>query len=219
MTTSTIHSKRGEPRVPHSPSTKAGRVLDCQATKAGRVPRSPKGEAGFTLVEVMIAATLGTMVLAGVLSTFLMLGRSGANVANYSMMETQARRALEEFSQDLRMANAVTWNSSSSITLTIPNNYALNSGRVTYSYRSANQTFVRDPKDPASAAGTEAVLIRNVVSFNYSRFDRINNPSTMDMTTKRIQLSMTARTATVTAAGASNIILSASYILRNKYAN
>jgi prepilin-type N-terminal cleavage/methylation domain-containing protein len=181
--------------------------------------RASQSEAGFTLVEVMIAATLGSLVLAGVLSTFLMLGRSGANVANYSMMESQARRALEEFSQDLRMASGITWNSAQSITLTIPNNYTPTLGKVTYAYDPVADEFYRSPRDPTSAAGTKSVLIRNVVDFTYSRFDRINNPSTMDMTTKRIQLNMTARTTTVTTASASNIILSASYILRNKYAN
>lgn len=180
-----------------------------------------KGRRGFTLVEVMIAASIGTMVLAGVMSTFLMLGRSGANVANYSVMESQSRRALEEFSQDLRMASNVTWTSTTSITLTVPNNYTPTLGLVTYSYDSTAKTFGRSPADPSSASGTSRVLIRNVVSFAYSRFDRINNPSTVDTTTKRIQLSMTASTAatTRTVPGASNIILSASYILRNKYAN
>src|SRR3954469_18335908 len=109
-----------------------------------------KGSRGFTLVEVMIAASIGTMVIAGVMSTFLMLGRSGANIANYSMMEAQSRRALEEFSQDLRMANAITWNSATSITLTIPNNYTPTSGVVTYSYDSTNETFTRSPKDSSS---------------------------------------------------------------------
>jgi prepilin-type N-terminal cleavage/methylation domain-containing protein len=177
-----------------------------------------KDRRGFTLVEVMIAASLGTMVLAGVMSTFLMLGRSGANVANYSVMESQARRALEEFSQDVRMANAITWNSTSSITLTIPNNYAPTAGVVTYAYDSGSQKFYRTPRDSTSASG-QTDLIRNVVSFSYARFDRINNPAAQDMTTKRIQISMTARTTSNTAVGASNIILSASYILRNKYAN
>lgn len=177
-----------------------------------------KGRRGFTLVEVMIAASIGTMVLAGVMSTFLMLGRSGANVANYSVMEAQARRALEEFSQDVRMASAITWNSSSSITLTIPNNYAPTSGVVTYAYDGTNRVFYRTPKDSLSASGQNN-LIRNVVTFSYARFDRINNPAVQDMTTKRVQISMTARTTTNTAVGASNIILSASFILRNKYAN
>jgi Tfp pilus assembly protein PilW len=175
--------------------------------------------AAFTLVEVMIAATLGTVVIAAVMSTFLMLGRSGANAANYATMEAQARRALEEFSQDLRMASAITWTSASSITLTVPNNYTPTSGVVTYSYDSSTQIFSRSPKDSSSAAGTTLNLIRNVTTFSYARYDRIDNPATQDTTTKRIQLSMTARTTTRTVPGASNIILSASYILRNKYAN
>src|SRR5688572_23520838 len=86
----------------------------------------------FTLVEVMVASTLGTIVLAGVLSTFLMLGRSGANVANYSMMEAESRRALEELSQDLRMAKDITWNSAESVTLTVPDNYTTTGNQVTY---------------------------------------------------------------------------------------
>ena len=178
-----------------------------------------KSRLGFTLVEVMIGASLGTMILAGVMSTFLMLGRSGANVANYSSMETESRRALEEFSQDLRMASAITWNSPQSITLTVPNNYALTLGLVTYSYDSNTKFFSRSPADSNSSSGTSRVLIRKVQVFAYTRFDRLNNPTSADLTTKRIQLSMTARANTTTVAGASNIILSASYILRNKYAN
>ncbi|MBS0663534.1 MAG: prepilin-type N-terminal cleavage/methylation domain-containing protein [Verrucomicrobia bacterium] len=182
--------------------------------------RSERRARGFTLVEVMIAATLGTFVLAGVLSTFLMLGRSGANVANYSVMESQARRALEEFSQDLRMSSGITWNSASSITLTVPNNYTPTSGVVTYYYDSTAKTFNRRPKDSSTATGT-TTFISNVTSFAYSRYDRINNAATLDTTTKRIQLNMTASTANVTRTvpGASNIIVSASFILRNKYAN
>lgn len=196
--------------------------------------RSKPAVRAFTLVEVLIAASISSLVLAGVMSTFLMLGRSGANVANYSVMEAQSRRALEEFSQDLRMASAVTWNSATSITLTVPNNYPGTGGKVTYAYDSGTsktnpsaQSFYRLPGDHAadSALTTDTAraartrLIKNVVNFTFSRFDRINNPATLDTTTKRIQLSMTARTTSNTAVGASNIILSASYILRNKYAN
>lgn len=186
---------------------------------------SRKKVRAFTLPEVMISGALGSMIIAGVLSTFLMLGRSGANMSNYADMESQARRALEEFSQDVRMASAVVWNGTTSITLTVPNNYAATSGKVTYAYDSSTsasnptrQSFYRIMGD-GTLTYPKTVLIKNIVTFNYARFDRLNLPSTADTTTKRIQLSMKASTSAQTAATTSNIILSSSYILRNKYAN
>ena len=170
---------------------------------------------GFTLMEVIIGGTLGSFVLLGVMTAFLMLGRSGANAANYSVMEAQSRRALEELSQDLRMSSGITWNSATSITLLVPDNYTAFTNRVTYAYDSTAQTFYRMPG--ASGSGNpQTTLIRNVSTFAYSRFDRLDNTTTSDTNTKRVQLSMIVRTTTRTVATASNNILSASFILRNK---
>jgi Tfp pilus assembly protein PilW len=166
----------------------------------------------------MIGAVLGSMVLAAVLTTFLMLGRSGANAANYSVMEAQSRRALEELSQDLRMASDVAWNSSTSLTLLVPDNYTSNSNQVTYAYDSTTKEFYRRPGN-ASSTATKTTLIKNVSTFSYARYDRVDNVSTSNVTTKRIQLSMIVRTADVTVVGATNNILSASFILRNKPVN
>lgn len=182
------------------------------------IPSSRRRRAGFSLVEVLVASTLSAIVLAGVMSTFLMLGRSGANVANYSVMESQSRRALEELSQDIRMASDVTWNGTTSITLLVPNNYTSTSNRVTYAYDSATGVFYRMP-GIASATNARTTLISNVATFSYARFDRLDNPSTADATTKRVQLSMIVRSTTRTVAAATNNILSASYILRNKPVN
>jgi prepilin-type N-terminal cleavage/methylation domain-containing protein len=177
---------------------------------------------GFTLVEIMIGSVLGSMVLAAVLTTFLMLGRSGANAAAYSVMEAQSRRALEELSQDLRMASDVSWNSTTSITLLVPDNYIsadlTQTNRVTYAYDSATKYFYRRPGSTTSTS-PRTDLIKNVSSFTYSRFDRVDNPAMSNVTTKRIQLSMIVRTANVTVVGATNNILSASFILRNKPVN
>jgi prepilin-type N-terminal cleavage/methylation domain-containing protein len=177
---------------------------------------------GFTLVEIMIGSVLGSMVLAAVLTTFLMLGRSGANAAAYSVMEAQSRRALEELSQDLRMASDVSWNSTTSITLLVPDNYIstdpAQNNRVTYAYDSTTKYFYRRPGSTTSTS-PRTDLIKNVSSFTYSRFDRVDNPAMSNVTTKRIQLSMIVRTANVTVVGATNNILSASFILRNKPVN
>jgi Tfp pilus assembly protein PilW len=171
----------------------------------------------------MIGATLGSIVLAGVLSTFLLLARSGANAAAYTTMDAQSRRALEEFSQDIRMASAVTWNSTSSITLTVPDNYSSTSNRVTYTWdnTSASSTyrcFYRVPGD-SSATTPKTIFVRNVSSFSFYRYDRLNAATTVNASIKRIQIAMTVTTANNTAVSATDQLVSASFILRNKPAS
>ena len=99
--------------------------------------------AGFSLTELIIGSSVSMIVMAGILSAFLLLGRSGMNAANYSMAEAEIRRAIEEFSQDARMASNLTWNSASSITLTLvpPNAYSAlpspQTNQVTYAHRNS----------------------------------------------------------------------------------
>jgi len=100
--------------------------------------RKPARRRGFTLVEIMIGASLSTFILAGVLSTFLFLGRSGANMQNYTDMETQARRGLEIFAEDVRQASSITWNTAHSATIVV------NSARVTYAYDRSPRIFSRN---------------------------------------------------------------------------
>ncbi len=178
------------------------------------------GRTGFTLVEVMIAATLGSIVLAGVLSTFLMISRSGMSAASYITMDTQSRRALDEFSRDVRQASDVIWNSSASVTLTVPDNYTTTSNLVTYSWDNSSSSstyrcFYRVPGN-SSATSPKTVFVRNVTKFIYARFDRLNAPTTSDASTKRIQIAMTVTSTAVTVVTTTAQLVSASFILRNK---
>src|SRR4051794_12271109 len=92
---------------------------------------------GFTLVEVLIAMGLSLIILGGVLSTFLLMVRSGLRASNYSMMEAQTRRAFEQLGIDARMANGFSavfsgGGSITSFTLTIPDVNQANNDSVTY---------------------------------------------------------------------------------------
>ncbi len=181
-----------------------------------------RARAGFTLVEVMISATLASFVLAGVLSSFLMLGRSGTALVNYTTMDTQARRALEDFAQDVRMATNVTWTSETSVTLTVSDNYTTTSNKVTYAWDNTSGSatyhyFYRKPGE-ASSTATKTTYIANVASFAFSRYDRLNAPASSDVSTKRIQISMTIATSSQTVVSATDSLVSASFILRNKVA-
>ena len=179
---------------------------------------SKRQPGGFTLVEVVIGATVGTLVLVGVLSAFLMLGRSGANIGNYCTMETESRRALEELSQDLRMAKNVIWNSEQSVSLEVPDNYTATGNKVTYALDSDTSTFYRMP-GIATDTNSRRALVRSVASCTFARFDRANLATDSPNATKRVHLTLVVRRKNQTVAAASNTILSASYILRNKPVN
>src|SRR5687767_7995274 len=179
---------------------------------------------GFTLTELLIGSGIATIVMIGVLSTFLMIGRSGANIQNYSEMETHSRRALEELSQDVRMAKDIFWTSAQSVTLVVKDNYLdaidpTNKETVTYAYDATEKQFYRKA-GPSSSAEPKRILIRNVASCTFARFDRLNNTKKVtDVTTKRLQITLVIRSKSPTVKAATNNILSASYILRNKPTN
>lgn len=179
-----------------------------------KTPSRDRG--GFTLSEVMIGATLGTIVLGAVLSAFLMLGRSGYNAANYSVMEAESRRALDMFSADARMANNITWNNSSSITLRV-----VTSGSaqlVTYTYSATTKNFTRKLGNAAST-NPELILIRGVADFSFRRYKVVNGvdyTAANDLETKQIQITLRAVRKGVTTVDATNAVLSARIVLRNK---
>lgn len=177
---------------------------------------------GFTLTEVIIAATLSTVVLAGVLSAFLMIGRTGFVASNYSELEAQTRRGLEIFGNDVRKAADVRWNSSQSVTLSVAT--ATNATTlVTYAYDdqpgSATQGCFYRLIGDASSSLPRLVLLRNVASdFAFQRFKigETDDAAATDLETKQLQVTLRATRTGVTTVAANQAALSARYVLRNK---
>lgn len=175
---------------------------------------------GFTLVEVLVAATLSTFVLAAVLSSFLFLSRTGFRASAYSEMESEVRRGLETISRDIRNASDVRWNSSQSITLTVngaPVTYAYDGDAASATYRS----FYR-VRGAAGSAQPRTVLIRGLEpDFTFRRYKVVqpevsDNTATNDAETKQLQLVLRASRTNIATAGAGNSVVSSRYVLRNK---
>ncbi|HYD85109.1 MAG TPA: prepilin-type N-terminal cleavage/methylation domain-containing protein [Opitutus sp.] len=175
-------------------------------------PRRDRACAGFTLVEMMISATLGGLILVAVLSSFLFLGRSGWAIQSYNDMERQARSALEVFAEDTRQASAVTWHSATSVTLVV------NSTQVTYTY--SGDALTR------TSSGNTRMLVDGITAFSFLAYT-INGTQISDFssaaariiannTTKQIQISLAAARSRQTVKDATNTVLSARFILRNK---
>jgi prepilin-type N-terminal cleavage/methylation domain-containing protein len=101
----------------------------------------PRPPAGFTLVELLIGTTLSGIVMAAVLSSYIFLGRSFTRLANQQILETEARRALTYFANDVEVASglavvatAPTSPSASRVDFTVPTGAGTNT--ITYYYNS-----------------------------------------------------------------------------------
>lgn len=173
----------------------------------------------------MVAATLSLLVLAGVLSAFLMIGRSGFLASSYSELERETRRGLETFGDDARKAVDIHWNSSQSVTLSLVT--ATNATTlVTYAYdadpsSATAGSFYRVVGDAASTNPRLVLVHRVAADFAFQRFKLEqsgveDNTATSDLETKQIQIAMRASRAGVTTVAANQSALSACYILRNK---
>jgi hypothetical protein len=165
----------------------------------------------------MISATLGALLLAAVFAAFLFMGRSGANLQNYADMEAQGRRAIETFAQDVRMAKNAEWKSARSLTLTVITSAGADQER-TYTYDPVASTFTR-----ITPTGT-TILLTGISEFVFTAYQI--DTTAIDLTTtaladaskvtKQVQISLSTVRSTRTVADATNSVISARFILRNK---
>jgi prepilin-type N-terminal cleavage/methylation domain-containing protein len=194
-------------------------------TSSSHNPKSRRS-AGFTLVELLMATSLSAIILAGVLSSFLMMVRSGIRVSNYSSMEAQTRRAFEQMGIDSRMANNFvsnyTGNTITSFTLTIPSNDLTTQRQVTYGYDTSSSSnkilFMVPGTDPTVTTG-RLNLVTNVQSLTFLRYDNtgtlIPASTTSDAGIKHIQVSINVSRTQVGVVAATQIIRSTAFTLRN----
>jgi hypothetical protein len=169
----------------------------------------------------MIAATLSLIVLAGVLSAFLFFGRTGLAVGHYQKMESELRRGLEIFSEDVRMAKDIRWDDAWKITLDVPApDGSLKS--VCYKFEPTEAGALTGSLYRIDADGRRDSLVHEVSSdFAFRRYKLeqpgiVDNTARNDLETKQLQLDL--RTLRVTAGGpaVTQAAISARYVLRNK---
>jgi prepilin-type N-terminal cleavage/methylation domain-containing protein len=177
--------------------------------------RSRTRARGFTLVEVLVSSVIAAWILTAVMATFLFLGRSGANIQNYNDMESQARTALELFAEDTRQASSINWESETEIYLTV------NAQAIYYYYDSGTDTFYRK----VTSGGTPRALVTGITAFAFKAYSitgadlpltTADELTTATKSTKQLQISLEAARSSQTVVDATNTVLSARFILRNK---
>lgn len=175
-----------------------------------RATERGSARAGFTLVEMLVATTLSTVILAAVLTSVLFFCRSGLRMAHYSDMERQSRKVLQRFGQDAREAKAVQWPSATTLKLTN------DGGEVTYTYDVARRRLTR-----SASGGVSEVMVTDISGFRFLAYDISGAEVSLTANdaarrTKMVQVDIDLSRNTASSANATADVVSARYVLRNK---
>jgi len=156
-----------------------------------------------------VAMGLSALVFAGVLSSLLYISRSSLSTTDYAGFDREARQGLEMFAREVRMASDVENFSANGVTLTVPT--ASSSYQVNYTYVPSRKAFYR-----AYGTADQKLLVQDVTAFSLRRYTLLQTTATNDLETKQLQLELRALRSGGARITASNNVISARYILRNK---
>ena len=129
-----------------------------------------KGRRGFTLVEYMIASSIGLVVLSAALVLWAYASRNCASLLGYMELSTASKNALDRMSQQIRNAKKVTSCSSEQLVLIVPGGTGANPRTMTYAYDRTNQVL-RQIYASSSAQET-TTLLTGCTNFSFSVFQR-----------------------------------------------
>jgi prepilin-type N-terminal cleavage/methylation domain-containing protein len=170
---------------------------------------------GLTLVELMVSTTIAGLIVAGVLSTFVMFTKNGMRIRDYSQTETQAVRALEMLARDVRMAQSLSVTGTAptvtQITLTVPD--STNTSTFTVSYSFTGTTFVR------TQGGKSSTLVSDVVDGTgyFEMYNYKQALATNTYETQQIKIYMTSSPSTQGLyVATTKRVISARFVMRNK---
>lgn len=195
---------------------------------------------GFSLVEMMVALSIGAFVIAGILSSYTFLGRNLFRYSNQQQLAAQVQRTLQIFAQDVHSATSVTSFSGTQVVLTLPyvhSDYSVTTYTVTYGYvKNADgdndglwklKRYITGTPPPSLTTSTLTLLSGISLSgtnfFNY--YDQNNVAATNTLGIKKISIPVfTITSVTIGKSGKASANTQTSYtaasarlILRNKH--
>jgi hypothetical protein len=163
-------------------------------------------------------------VLAGVLTVFLLIGRTGVNATAYAEMSSILRNSLDQFHRDARLASDVRWHDARRLTLLLPQPTG-ETAAVAYGFApaapgSATGVFYREILQDDTPVRT--ILARDIASdFTFRRYrlgsaENIAPSATNDLETKLVEVTLRAVRRGANGAPISQNAVSTRCLLRNK---
>jgi len=174
----------------------------------------------YTLVELIVATGLLSIVLVSMVGTFMVFASGSKGVAAYTEMSQQSRKALELFARDIRAAEDVTTATQYDLLIQIPEDTYYGGGTVQYTFDSEFGIYSRIVRDKFDAVTSNEILLDGVAQFTFGFFDPLGQP--LDYTQQSLLLSVKSvqidaeMVRGVSRTEATDYIISARFMMRNR---
>lgn len=204
------------------------------------------GSRGFTLVELLVAISLATVLIGGMLSSYLFLSRNLVRDSNREQLETQSRTMLQAFARDVGVADRVAgaYDSANAIkqdsswqTMPTSGQVAFRIGTpndangtyyyaVIYTYDANADTVIRTVSSgpdsgppPSNFNANTLTLLTHASAFSFNYLDRAANTASNQSGIKQIEVAAFTLTNGSAAAGTQSTFTGASgrLVLRNRH--
>jgi len=167
----------------------------------------------MTLVELMVATAIGSIVMTAVAALTFYTARSFAALSNYVDLDQKSRNALDRMSQKIRQAYGVTSFNTNAVSLLY-----LNGTTLAYTYSPTDRTLTEEVGSEKTTLLQECdalvfeAFARNPIGGTFNQF-----PATNDTTTiKLLQVSWTCSRTILGAKVNTESVQSAKIVIRKQ---
>jgi prepilin-type N-terminal cleavage/methylation domain-containing protein len=131
---------------------------------------------GFTLVEMMVAAAMASLLTASVVALSMYTTKSFCMMSNYVDLDAQSRYTADVLGRQIRNASAlVAFSTTNPMSLTLMNATAGQTITITYSTNNSTLTL-------AQTGQPTQTLLTNCYAWNFSLYDRVPNITATNIT-------------------------------------
>jgi len=140
----------------------------------------------------MVGMAIGVIVIAGVLTTYLLCFKQFSAISNYAEIHRAGRRSVDLFSQDLRGVSGVSSFTTTNLVVVVPTAFSVSGGVI------SNKTVTYAWKKGAlwrtdSSTGGTTMLATNINSLTFSLYDHLGSNTVVLTRAKGIQVDIKLR--------------------------
>jgi len=136
------------------------------ASKIMYIKLAPRAKRAWTLMEMMVAVGIFSLVGMALMGTYLFSIKSMASMYNYCLLDQYNRQAMDQLTREIRQSKKVLSYSTNSITIQAVNDDGA-TPIVTYSFSPSTRKMVRTSSD-----GTSKILLNNCSLLSFQLFTR-----------------------------------------------